>query len=189
MPIRRRILWIRSEAVGIIATKNNKAVSRREYGRQPCFALSMPLLGRLRAPFFDPNGQKSTRWHILSMGVRLRVFSQTRAQARKRKGRIMYLENQQLRTTGLCRRCREERGACDRREKQDKTPPSGGCVTGEGSRWGLVGYPVASMYAPLQSFSDLYDNATAWQRGTLFSSLDLPFEGMSVSSKGGCGCG
>ena len=101
----------------------------------------------------------------------------------------MYLENNQLRTTGLCRRCREERGACDRREEQDKTPSCGGCVTGEGSRWGLLGYPVASVYAPLQSFSDLYDSATALQRGTLFQALDLPFEGMSVSTKGGCGCG
>lgn len=52
MPIRRRILWISYEAVDIIATKNNKAVSRREYGRQPCFALSMPLLGRLACSLF-----------------------------------------------------------------------------------------------------------------------------------------
>ena len=45
----------------------------------------------------------------------------------------------------------------------------------ERQTWGLSGYPLASVYAPLQSFSELYDLKTALNRGTLFSELDLPF--------------
>ena len=49
--------------------------------------------------------------------------------------------------------------------------------------WGLSGYPLASVYAPLQSFSELYDLKTALKCGTLFSELDLPFVGGGM--KGG----
>ena len=51
--------------------------------------------------------------------------------------------------------------------------------------WGLSDYPLASVYAPLQEFRNLYDRDTALGRGTLFSELDLPFMGASVT-KGGC---
>lgn len=92
----------------------------------------------------------------------------------------MYLENENIRTTGLCRKCRDCNGM---------NRDSGACAQSEGRRsWGLNGYPVAMMYAPLQSFEELYDHATALRQGTLFKALDLPFEGRSVT-KGGCGCG
>lgn len=55
-------------------------------------------------------------------------------------------------------------------------------------KWGLEGYPLASVYAPLQKFDKLYDEKTAHKKGTLFSELDLPFEGESVW-KGGLGRG
>ena len=96
----------------------------------------------------------------------------------------MYLENDQLRTVGLCRLCRDG-------DANDSRQNDGGgiqCPVAKVSRWGLEGYPLASMYAPLQNFENLYDHATALSRGTLFRELDLPFEGKSVT-KGGCGCG
>ena len=43
--------------------------------------------------------------------------------------------------------------------------------------WGLKDYPLAMLFSPLQCFSGLYDEDTALARGTLFSELDLPFEG------------
>jgi hypothetical protein len=51
--------------------------------------------------------------------------------------------------------------------------------------FGIEGYPLASMYAPLQNFKDIYDKETALHQGTLFSELDLPFMGIGVT-KGGC---
>ena len=50
--------------------------------------------------------------------------------------------------------------------------------------WGLVDYPLASVYAPLQEFRSLYDRETALHKGTVFSELDLPFMGETVM-KGG----
>ena len=50
--------------------------------------------------------------------------------------------------------------------------------------WGLVGYPLASVYAPLQEFRALYDRETALHKGTVFSELDLPFMGETIM-KGG----
>ncbi len=50
--------------------------------------------------------------------------------------------------------------------------------------WGLVDYPLASVYAPLQEFRGLYDRETALHKGTIFSELDLPFMGETVM-KGG----
>ena len=54
--------------------------------------------------------------------------------------------------------------------------------------WGLSSHPLGMVYAPLQSFRNLYDRETALKQGTLFSELDLPFLGESVAnhSKGGC---
>ena len=43
--------------------------------------------------------------------------------------------------------------------------------------WGLKDHPLAMVYSPLQAFSGLYDEEKALSHGTLFSELDLPFEG------------
>ena len=57
------------------------------------------------------------------------------------------------------------------------------------SEWGLTSYPLGMVYAPLQSFRDLYDRESALQHGTLFRELDLPFLGESVATtKQGGGC-
>lgn len=53
--------------------------------------------------------------------------------------------------------------------------------------WGLVGYPLASVYAPLQEWRELYDEERALKAGTLFSELDLPFV-CGRQSKGGICC-
>ncbi len=62
-----------------------------------------------------------------------------------------------------------------------------GCApeTSQKHSWGLENYPLASVYAPLQSFEELYDKENALQKGTVFAQLDLPFMGESVY-KGGC---
>lgn len=59
------------------------------------------------------------------------------------------------------------------------------CDENSGMGWGLVGYPVASVYAPLQAFDELYDLPTALKHGTVFSKLDLPFMGDRRIRKGG----
>ena len=41
--------------------------------------------------------------------------------------------------------------------------------------WGLEGYPLASVYAPLQVWRDIYDEDAGFHRGTIFKELDLPF--------------
>ena len=55
------------------------------------------------------------------------------------------------------------------------TDESHGCGTNSGSAFGLAGYPLASVYAPLQNFVELYDCETGFSRGTIFAELDLPF--------------
>ena len=52
--------------------------------------------------------------------------------------------------------------------------------------WGIDGHPLAMVYAPVQNFHHLYDRDTALKKGTIFSELDLPFEGASVAKGGGC---
>ena len=52
--------------------------------------------------------------------------------------------------------------------------------------WGLVGYPLAMVYAPVQCFKDVYDLDTALMQGTVFKELDLPFMGASVTKGGHC---
>ena len=59
-----------------------------------------------------------------------------------------------------------------------------GCGTAVGG-WGLRSYPLAMVYSPLQDFDQLYTPEVALERGTLFSELDLPFEG-DKRKKGGC---
>ncbi len=43
--------------------------------------------------------------------------------------------------------------------------------------WGLTGYPLASVYAPLQEWREVYDEEKGLARGTLFAELDKPFLG------------
>ena len=50
--------------------------------------------------------------------------------------------------------------------------------------FGLVGYPLASVYAPLQAFQYLYDEGEALKRGTLFVELEKPFLGGQVVQNG-----
>ncbi len=71
--------------------------------------------------------------------------------------------------------------ACER-DGADRSAVS--CSASQGSSWGLEGYPLASVFAPLQSFKDLYDLDTALERGTIFNQLYLPFV-CSNSQKGG----
>ncbi len=73
------------------------------------------------------------------------------------------------------------------------TPCFGGCNQSNQAQnnashipLGLEGYPLASVYAPLQSFENLYDEKTALKQGTLFSELDLPFGGTTIQKGGNC---
>ena len=66
------------------------------------------------------------------------------------------------------------------------------CNIGERSKcsdngWGLEGYPLASVYAPLQEWKDIYEIELGFSRGTIFGELDLPFL-CGEKSGGGC-CG
>ena len=56
------------------------------------------------------------------------------------------------------------------------------------STWGLEGYPLASVYSPIQHFRNLYEPDEALMRGTLFTELDLPFVCGEINGGGGC-CG
>ena len=93
-------------------------------------------------------------------------------------------------------RCKlTDRGACrgafpmqePRRETQQNTDHQHGDACGAPGAFGLVGYPLASVYAPVQEFKGLYDEERALKAGTLFSQLDLPFMS-GKNGKGGCGC-
>ena len=76
-----------------------------------------------------------------------------------------------------------ERGCGRNRTSNKKATPetreiaidNPGCGTNSGSTFGLVGYPLASVYAPLQNFAEIYDCETGLTRGTIFAELDLPF--------------
>ena len=52
--------------------------------------------------------------------------------------------------------------------------------------WGLVGYPLAMVYSPIQEFRNIYEIDKALEQGTLFKELDLPFMGMTVTKGGSC---
>lgn len=61
------------------------------------------------------------------------------------------------------------------------------------TEWGLYGYPLATVYVPMQEFCRIYDTDTALSRGTLFRDLDKPFYGKHCNGndddKGeGCRC-
>lgn len=60
-----------------------------------------------------------------------------------------------------------------------------GCGDRSGSRWGLEGYPLAMVYAPLQNFTELYDPEKGLARGTIFSQLDLPLMSEGHAGRGG----
>ncbi len=53
-----------------------------------------------------------------------------------------------------------------------------------GTSWGLLNYPLGSVYAPLQTWRNIYSLVEGLSRGTIFEELFLPFEGQSVY-KGG----
>ena len=53
--------------------------------------------------------------------------------------------------------------------------------------WGLVGYPLAMVYAPIQAFEGIYSLDEGLKKGTIFEALDLPFL-CGEGSKGGCSC-
>lgn len=52
--------------------------------------------------------------------------------------------------------------------------------------WGLMGYPLAMVYSPVQEFKEIYDMDSALHQGTVFKELDLPFMGTTVSKGGNC---
>jgi hypothetical protein len=52
--------------------------------------------------------------------------------------------------------------------------------------WGLVDYPLAMVYSPVQKWQNIYDGETALVRGTIFEELDLPFVGKCYCEKEGC---
>lgn len=60
------------------------------------------------------------------------------------------------------------------------------CENG-GNGFGLKGYPLASVYAPLQSFDDLYELDNGFCAGTIFKELDLPFSGRAIKYNGNSG--
>lgn len=72
-------------------------------------------------------------------------------------------------------------------QRQNK-PSCEGDYPMERDSWGLVSYPLASVYAPLQEFAELYDLDMALEQGTIFQELDLPFMGQKVGKGGKC-CG
>lgn len=83
-------------------------------------------------------------------------------------------------------------------ESSEGTENGGGCThtcpwaSHCADGWGLADYPHAMVYAPCQSFRDLYDLDTALERGTLFTELDLPLEAVGGKSNlvcGGCQLG
>ena len=56
-----------------------------------------------------------------------------------------------------------------------------------GKSFGLLGYPLAMVYSPMQEFDKLYDLDKGFSAGTIFSELDLPFSGRSLKYKGNMG--
>ena len=65
-----------------------------------------------------------------------------------------------------------------------ETPCPSDCAIGRCGGWGLENHPLAMVYSPCQAWRDAYPPDVALNRGTLFSELDLPFEG--AKNKRGC---
>ena len=58
---------------------------------------------------------------------------------------------------------------------------------GGNSKWGIKGYPLATVYSPAQEFDNLYELDKGFSAGTIFSELDLPFMGRTIKqNSGGC---
>lgn len=73
--------------------------------------------------------------------------------------------NSCARTQGATQGMRNERIPCN---------PEG---DERGNGWGLYEYPLVMVYAPYQTFRNVYKCHEALEHGTLFSELYLPFEG------------
>ena len=58
-----------------------------------------------------------------------------------------------------------------------RTPPSNSENCRNGTGWGLKEHPLGMVYSPYQYFRQIYAPDTGLTRGTIFSELDLPFEG------------
>jgi len=69
----------------------------------------------------------------------------------------------------------ESRRLCDGTLRSPTQNGSSGCTNGTG--WGLKEHPLGMMYSPYQYFRQIYSPETALTRGTIFTELDLPFEG------------
>ena len=57
------------------------------------------------------------------------------------------------------------------------TPPPGVQAAPQESAATVGDRPLASVYAPVQAWRELYDEETALCRGTLFKELEFPFLG------------
>lgn len=87
--------------------------------------------------------------------------------------------------------CGNSNGGCGCGNHHSGSDSCGACVGFEGcgeNSWGLPEHPLAMVYAPCQMFRALYDPATALNRGTLFTELDLPLGGESGFTAEGCAC-
>ena len=70
-------------------------------------------------------------------------------------------------------------------EQSEGVPCTSGCGSeSRQARWGVLGRPVAMVYAPVQEWRSIYDAEMGLSRGTIFAELDLPFVGCR-----GCGGG
>lgn len=79
----------------------------------------------------------------------------------------------------------DDRRLCDGTLNHGNTAEDmSGCGRNDGG-WGLKSHPLAMVFSPLQEFHELYSPEKALERGTIFSELDLPFDG-NKGSKGGC---
>ena len=86
--------------------------------------------------------------------------------------------------------CREQPLSCPITERAQYVKCGCGAPEREPS-WGLRGYPLASVYSPLQEWREIYDIENGLKRGTIFKELDLPFygDGRGGSCNSGCGGG
>ena len=104
--------------------------------------------------------------HLQSEERYFKMYNEDYMNARKRCGRV----------NGACP---IGAFACNTAAQQTR------CDMPQKAQWGLENYPLASVYAPLQSFCELYELETALEKGTLFKQLDLPFWGSERPMKGG----
>ena len=129
-------------------------------------------------------------WHKLTI-------EQTVSATKRQKGLIVMYKDDNM--TGTCndsllRMITEGRGNCSGISGNSCSCENGGCQRDNDGfcpkkdtcrDWGISDYPLASVFAPLQKFDNLYDLDTALDRGTAFIELDLPFMG-DTRVKGGC---